>query len=288
MVQPLKFADYNEFLYALHQKKHPFFAAAHRGLWGKAPENSLPAFAKCIEHNVYLIEMDLQQTKDGQLVILHDDTVDRTTNGTGKITDYTLAEARRLRLKEGAGGKHAALTDCQIPTIYEALSLVKGKAMINADKSWDDRFELYEALEETDAFDHVLLKSREPVDKVLEFFHSREKAVHYMHIITDQNLDQLDELFDRFPPVAIEILFHKESDRVLSEPMLSKMRSRANLWVNSLDDGENAGHNDALSLIEPESGWGWLLDRGINMIQTDYPEKALAYAQHRLAGKSRT
>lgn len=220
MNNPLKSEDYNHFLYALHQKKHPFFAAAHRGLWGKAPENSLIAFANCIEHPIYLIEMDLQLTKDGHLVILHDDTVDRTTNGTGKIADLTLPEARCLRLKEGNGGKHAALTEYQIPTIYEVLSLVNGNAMINADKSWEDRFELYEALEETDAFDHVLLKSRQPIDEVLEFFHSREKAVNYMHIITDENLDQLDDLFERFPPVAIEILFHKKSDSVISEPVL--------------------------------------------------------------------
>ncbi|MDN3448981.1 glycerophosphodiester phosphodiesterase family protein [Planococcus sp. APC 3906] len=286
MSESLRFTDYNQFLTALYHKKHPFFAAAHRGMWGKAPENSLVAFANCIKHHVYLIEMDLQQTKDGHLVIMHDDTVDRTTDGTGKIADMTLTEARHLRLKEGAGGKHAALTECRIPTIFEALSLVKGKAMINADKSWDDRHELYEALEVMDAFDHVLLKSRQPVDEVLDFFQSREKAIHYMHIISDDNLDQLDELFERFSPVAIEILFHKDSDLVLSEPVLSKMRSRANLWVNSLDDGENAGHNDALSLIDPERGWGWHLDRGINMIQTDYPEKALAYAQHRFAGKS--
>jgi glycerophosphoryl diester phosphodiesterase len=284
--QSLKFADYNQFLYALYQKKHPFFAAAHRGMWGKAPENSLIAFNNCIKHHVYLIEMDLQQTKDGHLVILHDDTVDRTTDGTGKIADLTLTEVRHLRLKEGAGGKHAALTECRIPTIFEVLSLVKGKAMINADKSWDDRYELYEALEVMDAFDHVLLKSRQPVDEVLDFFDTREKAIHYMHIITAENLDQLDELFVRFPPVAIEILFHKESDLVLSKPALDIMRSRANLWVNSLDDGENAGHNDALSLTDPDRGWGWLLDHGINMIQTDYPEKALAYAQHRLTGKS--
>ncbi len=285
MNKPLKFEDYNHFLYALHQKKHPFFAAAHRGLWGKAPENSLTAFANCIENHIYLIETDLQLTKDGHLVILHDETVDRTTNGSGKIADLTLHEARCLRLKEGTGGKHAALTDCQIPTIYEVLSLVNGKAMINADKSWEDRFELYEALEETDAFDHVLLKSRQPVEEVLEFFQSREKAVHYMHIITDENLDQLDELFKRFPPVAIEILFHKKTDLVLSAPVLEKMRNRANIWVNSLDDAENAGHNDALSLIDPDQGWGWLLDRGINIIQTDYPKKALLYAEHRLARK---
>lgn len=282
----LKFENYNQFLYALHQKKHPFFAVAHRGLWGKAPENSLIAIANCIEHNIYLIEMDLQQTKDGHLVILHDDTVDRTTNGSGRIADLTLHEARCLRLKEGPGGKHAALTEYQIPTIYEVLSLVNGKAMINADKSWEDRFELYEALEEMDAFDHVLLKSRQSVDEVLEFFQSCEKAIHYMHIITDENLDQLDELFERFPPVAIEILFHKKTDLVLSEPALEKMRNRANLWVNSLDDGENAGHNDALSLTDPDAGWGWLLDRGINMIQTDYAHKALAYAEHRFAKKS--
>ena len=82
---------------------HPFFdpddgvlVIAHRGgrrLW---PENTLYAYQKAAELNVDLIEMDLHSTQDGVLVMMHDDTVDRTTNGTGAIQDFTLSELKQL------------------------------------------------------------------------------------------------------------------------------------------------------------------------------------------------
>jgi len=68
---------------------------AHRGLVRHAPENTLPAFAAAVELGLS-IELDVYQTSDGQLVVIHDKTVDRTTNGTGEVTKMTLAESRRL------------------------------------------------------------------------------------------------------------------------------------------------------------------------------------------------
>lgn len=282
----LNFSNYTEFLSALHQNRHPFFAVAHRGIWGQAPENSLSAFRNCLEEGIYLIEMDFQKTKDGHLVILHDSSVDRMTNGTGEVSSLSLADIRSLSLKEGNGGPHALLTDEKIPTFREALSLLQGKAMINADKSWDYRHEIYEIITEAEAFDDVLLKSRKPVSEVLEFFQKQEKAVHYMHIIDDNSLDQLDELLENCPLSAIELLFHSEYDQVISKETVQKIRKHTNVWCNALDDGENAGHNDSLSLIDPDRGWGWLLEQGVNIIQTDHAVKAMEYAAMRQEGRS--
>lgn len=64
------------------------------------------------------------------------------------------------------------------------------------------------------------------------------------------------------------------------------MRTHANLWINSLDEVENAGHNDSLSLQDPDGVWGWFLDRGINIIQTDFPQKAPQYAEQRFAKRT--
>lgn len=131
----LGFAQYSDFLEALLHKQHPFFVAAHRGLWGKVPENSIAAFKHCLAQHVYFIELDLQKTKDGHLIVMHDSVVDRTTNGSGPVSELSLAQIRSLYLKEGNGGKQAPLTSEKVPVFREVLALAKGKAMINADKA---------------------------------------------------------------------------------------------------------------------------------------------------------
>lgn len=68
----------------------------HRGAAGLAPENTLPAFAAALEHGAHMLELDVWPTRDGHIVVLHDETVDRTTDGTGRITDMTLDEVKAL------------------------------------------------------------------------------------------------------------------------------------------------------------------------------------------------
>ena len=65
---------------------------AHRGFSGKYPENTMLAFQKAIEVGADGIELDVQLTKDGELVIIHDETIDRTTDGKGYVIDYTYEE----------------------------------------------------------------------------------------------------------------------------------------------------------------------------------------------------
>lgn len=81
---------------------HPFFrdkrvlVLAHRGGGGLWPESTLYAFEHAVELGVDVLEMDVQSTKDGELVVIHDDTVDRTTNGKGRVQDLTLTEIKAL------------------------------------------------------------------------------------------------------------------------------------------------------------------------------------------------
>ena len=69
---------------------------AHRGFSGKYPENTILAFQKALEEGVDGIELDVQLTKDGELVIIHDESVDRTTDGKGLVVSYTLEELKKL------------------------------------------------------------------------------------------------------------------------------------------------------------------------------------------------
>ena len=95
---------------------------AHRGLFNNVdvPENSVPAFIKASESG-FGIETDVQMTKDGVLVVFHDDTLDRMTNGHGKLCDHTFSELRELKL--GA-------TNLQIPTFAEFLQAANGANLI--------------------------------------------------------------------------------------------------------------------------------------------------------------
>ena len=78
------------------QSEKNIYVAAHRGFSEKYPENTMAAFCAAVELGVDQIETDVQVTKDGELVIIHDSTVDRTSNGSGKVEDMTLEELRRL------------------------------------------------------------------------------------------------------------------------------------------------------------------------------------------------
>ena len=70
----------------------------HRGYSGMYPENTMLSFQKAAETGCYGIELDVQLTKDGRLVVIHDETIDRTTDGTGAVVDYTFEELRRFCL----------------------------------------------------------------------------------------------------------------------------------------------------------------------------------------------
>ncbi|MBD5071934.1 glycerophosphodiester phosphodiesterase, partial [Xanthomonas citri pv. citri] len=72
------------------------YIIAHRGASGYAPENTIAAFDLAVKMNADMIELDVQLTKDRQIVVIHDDRVDRTTNGSGFVKDFTLEELQKL------------------------------------------------------------------------------------------------------------------------------------------------------------------------------------------------
>lgn len=94
---------------------------AHRGSSGTHPENTLPAFAQAVRAKADGIELDVQMTKDGQLVIIHDDTVDRTTDGRGRVCEKNFAELRKLN---AGSWFDPSYTSTKIPTLKEVLDLL--------------------------------------------------------------------------------------------------------------------------------------------------------------------
>jgi len=89
----------------------------HRGAAATEPENTLRSFSRALEMGVAAVELDVQLTKDGRLAVIHDATVDRTTNGRGRVKDFTLAELQKL---DAGQGEH-------IPGLEEVVELVRGR-----------------------------------------------------------------------------------------------------------------------------------------------------------------
>jgi glycerophosphoryl diester phosphodiesterase len=105
--------------------------SAHRGGAGRGfPENCLATLEATVARTWAILEIDLRTTKDGAIVLMHDPTLDRTTNGKGPVKDRTLAEIRELRLKDREGN----LTEHRIPTLDEAIKWARGKAILALDK----------------------------------------------------------------------------------------------------------------------------------------------------------
>ncbi|MGE0741500.1 MAG: glycerophosphodiester phosphodiesterase family protein [Hyphomonadaceae bacterium] len=104
--------------------------AAHRG--GPSPgfaENAIPTFENTVRQAPALLEIDIARTRDNQLVLMHDDTVDRTTTGAGEVRSLTLAQVQALQLQDDDG----QILDARVPTFREALDWAEGRAILELD-----------------------------------------------------------------------------------------------------------------------------------------------------------
>ena len=106
--------------FPMHSTQRPMLIG-HRGAAGLAPENTIASFAKAIEIGVDAVELDVRASRDGQVVVIHDAAVDRTTNGAGKVADLSAAEIRGLDAGGWFGPKYAGQ---RIPLLREALKLI--------------------------------------------------------------------------------------------------------------------------------------------------------------------
>lgn len=257
-------------------KSKKVLVVAHRGDWRNAPENSLQAFQNCIDMGVDMIELDLHMSKDSVLFIMHDGTVDRTTNGHGKVSDLTSDELRKLRLRAG----HGIVTSHAIPTFEEVLNLCKGKILINVDKGYEYFSEAYALMEKTGTTRQIVIKSGHSIDKVLRENGEVVSKVIYMPIINFNKKGAEAEInaCASVRPVAIECCFGKADAEV--ERLLALVRQNGSkVWINSLWPSLNGGHDDdrAVEQGEPDEAWGWILKQGAALIQTDRPAQLIQY-----------
>ncbi|SDN12994.1 glycerophosphoryl diester phosphodiesterase [Psychrobacillus sp. OK028] len=168
---------------------------AHRGATGYAPENTIAAFDLAVDMKADYIEIDVQRSKDGELVVIHDTTVDRTTDGTGKVGDLTFEQLRSL---DAGSWKEEQFVGETIPTFEEILERYHGKIGILIELKAP---ELYPGIE----------------DQVSEALKERnlDKPQNEKIIIQSFNFESMKKTNQLLPKVSIGVLTSNSADTTL-------------------------------------------------------------------------
>ena len=254
---------------------------SHRGDWRNYPENSIPAIESVIRMGVDMMELDVKMTKDSVLVLMHDQTINRMTNGKGLIKDMTYDSLMTFKLKRA----HNVTTDSlRIPTLREALLCCKDRILVNVDHAYPYYKEIVELTEELGVTGQVLMKGKSNIDKVNEDMAKHENNLLYMPII-DINRPKGQALFAEYlergvVPMAFEVCWQVPGEEIENcAAEIKKMGSK--LWVNtfwpSVCGGLGNDDDAALAAEDPADVYAQYLEMGASMIQTDRPEMLIKY-----------
>lgn len=261
------------------------FVAMHRGDWRNFPENSKGAILSSIRLGADIVEIDVHMTKDGRFILNHDKTLDRTTTGKGNVHDMTLAEIRKLKMRDKDGNP----TDYDVLTLEEALELTRGKILVNIDKFTAHPREILDAVAAVGALKEVIVKSLHSPDEARRFLGPYWKSVEsgdllYMPVLSFRKNKREKAAHDLPLWIAEEprkasmyeiCIDAPEHSSVFGE--IVKAEGSPRLWLNTMWDSRVAGHGDVRALLDPDSNWGWAIERGATMIQTDYAAELIVY-----------
>ena len=231
---------------------------AHRGATAYAPENTIAAFDLAVEMKADYIEIDLQRSKDGELVIIHDTTVDRTTDGTGRVGDLTLAQLRSLDAGSWMGEQFAGQ---QVPTFEETLDRYRGKVGILIELKAP---ELYPGMEEQVA---AILTER-----------NLDKPQNEKIIIQSFNFESMKKMDQLLPKVPVGVL--TSSSTHTTAEALQEFATYAE-WFNPsyrIVTEELVERVHALDMqigswtVRSQEAADFLFEMGVDAIITDYPD----------------
>ncbi|MEO8026643.1 MAG: glycerophosphodiester phosphodiesterase family protein [Bryobacteraceae bacterium] len=218
---------------------------AHRGEHLSHTENTLAGFRAAYDAGADYFELDVRTTSDGQLVLMHDATVDRTTNGKGRIADMTFDQVRALR----AGGE-------PIPTFEEALELAHSRGQVYVDCKHITAGDLIGALERQKMLDKVVVYGG------FQFLKEVRALRPNVRVMPESvSVEVVRKLVDELHPKVIAF-----GDRDWKDDIIRIAReSGADLYV------------DRLGLADQPSAWMDAVDRGATGIQTDHPAKLVEF-----------
>lgn len=232
--------------------------ASHRGTHNDFPENSMASFKRGIELGIDILELDVRHTKDDSLVVMHDASVDRTTNGTGKVSDLTFEEVRKLRLKF-----NGALTEEQVPTLEEALNLAKGKILVDLDIKTNRVPQIIKVVDRTQTANTTMFfLGRGIYAKMV-----KEQNPGFRTLVRTHQASDIDSLFAITKTEAV----HIDPSHNTVEVTAKIKKNGGRVWINAL------GEVDKRAAAGDLEAYGELLKNGANMVQTDYPALLMKY-----------
>ncbi|REA59326.1 hypothetical protein DSL64_18570 [Dyadobacter luteus] len=232
--------------------KNKLVVIAHRGNHVDVPENTIASFKEAIKAGADYVEVDLRTSKDGQLVVVHDATVDRTTDGKGRVADLTLAELRALKVLNGEKKSH------RIPEFKEVLKVCKGEINIYLDFKEADVTQTWEQIRDAGMEKQVVVY----LNKIPQYKQWRNVApqMPLMTSLIDEvkNSAQLNIFLGQ---VKIEVL-----DNIASPDMVRTAGEKGvAVWLDVQNPSEG-----------PDT-WEEALAKGVHGLQTDHPAKLVAF-----------
>ena len=231
---------------------------AHRGATAYSPENTIAAFDLAVDMKADYIEIDVQRSKDGELVLIHDTTVDRTTDGTGKVGDLTFEELRSLDAGSWKGEQFAGEP---IPTFEEILDLYRGKVGILIELKAP---ELYPGIEEQVAAALIERNLDKPQNEKI--------------IIQSFNFESMKKMDQLLPQVPIGVLTSNRADTTLEA--LQEFSTYAD-WFNPsygivTEELVNQVHSLGMQIgswtVRSQEAADFLFEMGVDAIISDYPD----------------
>lgn len=234
--------------------KNKIVVIAHRGNHRSVPENTLAAYKKAIQAGADYVEMDLRTTKDSMLVLMHNETVDQTTDGRGKISNLTYKEVRGLKIKNLNTHSREVY---RVPNFGQVLKLCKNKINIYLDFKEADVGHTAQMIRKEGMEKQVIVY----VNQEGQYRQWKEIAPH-LPIITSipQKLsqEQLDSFLVQKPVQVVDNAYHAETVQLLQKKGVT-------VWIDVEFPDEG-----------PEI-WENALQLGVNGIQTDHPQELIQY-----------
>lgn len=230
---------------------------AHRGASGYAPENTLPAFQKAIEMGADGIELDVQLTRDQQVVVIHDETIDRVSDGSGKVADYKLEQLRQFNYNK----THPEYEHADIPTLEEVLELIKPtKLIINIELKTGVNF--YEGIERKTL---ELVKQYEMEDRIIYSSFNHYSVMKIKELCPTAKTGLLD----------MDGIYH------IAEYAKNMGVNALHPWIcntqyqNFVKEAKEHGLKVHVWTVNTEDDMRRMIDMGVDAMITNYPDVAL-------------
>lgn len=241
--------------------RHKFIVIAHRGDHVLVPENTLAAYENGIKNGVDFVEIDLRTTKDSVLVIMHDETVNRMTNGNGKISDLTYAELKKLQVTDKTKGSTSIY---RIPTFEEVLKTCRNKVYIYLDYKDASVQQAYKMIKQYGMEKQIIVYINKPSQYT--GWRARVPAMPLM-LSLPENVKTEAQLNKFLKETPIDLLDGDYSDYT---PEVLKAAAKAGITAWPDIQGSNEDKN-----------WSHALGMGFTGLQTDHPAALIEYLKNK-------